>query len=69
MADVISSPTPPVITSPTLVQYGNRRSQRTSNAPIWMKDYAVVVQNIPSTSKPLYSTDHYLGYDRLTPPY
>uniref|UniRef100_A0A3Q7G4H6 Reverse transcriptase Ty1/copia-type domain-containing protein n=1 Tax=Solanum lycopersicum TaxID=4081 RepID=A0A3Q7G4H6_SOLLC len=53
MADVISSPTPPVITSPTSVQYGNRRSQRTSNAPIWMKDYAVVVQNIPSTSKPL----------------
>ncbi|KAG5621233.1 hypothetical protein H5410_006451 [Solanum commersonii] len=50
--DIVSLPTVPIITSPTSIPPIQRRSQRTSNAPLWMKDYVAVVQNIPSTSKP-----------------
>jgi len=60
----LSSPSPvPLVPAHTSEPPIQRKSQRTTTTPLWMKDYVTHVQNAPSTSKPLYSIDQYLGYD------
>ena len=41
-----------------------RRSTRSSKAPLWMKDY-VAAAKLKSGDKPAYSVDKYVAYDHL----